>query len=124
LIPADEAPGATELGVAEKIAVKAAADRDYRELVEQGCDWLDKQARQYGADRFASLSEPQRERVVTLAAEGTAGIGPLIFFNETRSDAFSHYYAHPRSWRPLGYAGPPQPMGFMDYADPPTRRPS
>lgn len=119
LIPPDESPGGGELGVAEKILAKAAKNSRYRRLIEAGSDWLDGEARKHGAERFADLSAAQREGVVTLAAAGKAGIQPLVFFHETRDDAFFHYYAHPRSWSALGYAGPPQPRGFMDYADAP-----
>lgn len=122
LIPADETPGATQLGVAEKIMAKAAENSEYRRLIEQGCDWLDGEVRKYGAGRFADLSAAQREQVVTLAAAGKGGIPALIFFHETRDDAFFYYYAHPRSWSALGYAGPPQPKGFMNYAEPPRRK--
>jgi hypothetical protein len=122
LIPADETPSATQLDVAEKIMAKAATDRGYERLIKQGCDWMDKQAKQYGAHNFSDLSEANREHVVSRAAEGEAGILPLMFFERTRADALFHYYGHPQSWRALGYAGPPQPGGFMNYAEAPTRQ--
>jgi hypothetical protein len=122
LIPADGTPGAVQLGVAEKIIAEAARDSSYRQRIDQGCGWLDQQAVKYGASHFAALSEAQREEVVDLAAGGQAGLMPLIFFDRTRDDAFFYYYAHPQSWPGLGYAGPPQPRGFMNYAEPPRRQ--
>lgn len=121
LIPADETPSAAQLGVAAKIMAKAATDRSYGRLIKQGCNWMDKQAKQYGAHHFSELSEANRKHVVSMAADGRAGILPLIFFDQTRKDAFFHYYGHPQSWRALGYAGPPQPGGFTNYAEAPSR---
>lgn len=122
LIPADESPSAIHLGVAEAMVAKAKSDTSYQRLLQQGCDWLDEQARQYGAAHFAALREAERERIVSLAAVGAAGLQPLIFFHRTREDAFVAYYARPESWAGVGYAGPPQPRGFMDYAQAPSRR--
>jgi hypothetical protein len=122
LIPADETPSATQLGVSEKILSRAATDSDYLRLIKRGCDWLDAQAKQSGAAHFAALSEDQRERVINLAAEGEGGPWIEMFFDQTLADAFSHYYADPRSWRALDYAGPPQPRGFADYTQAPVRK--
>ena len=45
---------------------------------------------------------------------------PRVFFERTRGDAFFHYYGHPESWRGITYyRGPPQPLGFLDYDQPP-----
>ncbi|MGH7960687.1 MAG: gluconate 2-dehydrogenase subunit 3 family protein [Candidatus Binatia bacterium] len=124
LIPADESPSATQLGVTAHLISRTEADSGYRQLLTNGCDALDAQARQYGVAHFAALSEPQREEVISLAAAGKAGLWAHMFFDRTQADAFSYYYAQPQSWHALEYAGPPQPRGFMDYAQPPTRRSS
>ena len=122
LIPADDTPSATQLGVSEKILSRAATDSDYLRLLKRGCDWLDTQAKESGAAHFAALSEDQRERLIHLAAEGEGGPWVEMFFDQTLADAFSHYYADPRSWRSLDYPGPPQPRGFLDYTQAPTRK--
>lgn len=122
LIPPDGTPGAVQLGVAEKIMARAARDREFQWLIQEGLNWLDQEAQRQGADHFVALSNTQRERVVALATGEMMGPLPQIFFEETRAEAFFHYYAHPESWRGLGYAGPPQPLGFMDYASAPSRQ--
>lgn len=124
LIPADETPSATQLRITERLVAQAETDSGYQRLITKGCAWLDAQARQQGAAHFAALGEAQRERVINLAASGEAGLLAVMFFDRTRADAFSHYYAHPQSWRALDYAGPPQPQGFMNYTQAPSRRPS
>jgi hypothetical protein len=122
LIPADEFPSATQLGVGKHLVADTETDGGYRQLIEKGCEWLDAQAEQYGAARFAALSQAQREQVVSLAAAGKAGLLAHMFFDRMQADAFAHYYAHPQSWRALGYPGPPQPEGFMNYTQAPIRR--
>ena len=44
---------------------------------------------------------------------------PRVFFKAVQYYAFEIYYAHPETWVSLGYPGPPQPMGFPNYAEPP-----
>ena len=121
LIPEDETPSATQVGVVEKILAKSATQRPYKQLIQNGCAWLDAQAGQYDAAHFAALSEAQREAVVGLAADGQADLLPLRFFRQTQQDAFYYYYAHPHSWPGLGYPGPPQPRGFRDYTHAPRK---
>jgi len=122
LIPADETPSATQLGVTEKILSQAATDSDYLRLLNKACDWLEAQAQQSGAAHFAALSEDQREQVIHLAAAGEGGPLVEMFFDQTLAAAFSYYYADPRSWPALDYAGPPQPRGFMDYTQAPISK--
>jgi hypothetical protein len=122
LIPADETPSATQLGVAGKILTQALEDSQYRRLIKKGCGWLDHKARQHGADGFHSLGNREKEKVVAEAADADADSLPGIFFARLRSDAFFHYYAHPSSWKGLGYKGPPQPDGYPDYALAPEER--
>jgi hypothetical protein len=106
LIPSDETPGALKLGVAEKILNKASQDAQYRRLIRKGCAWLDRKARGRGGAGYSSLDEGNRE-VVMGELVGVAAVSvPGIFFEQMRSDALFHYYAHPASWRGLGYKGP------------------
>lgn len=124
LIPADETPSATQVGVTERLIAETETDSGYQRLITKGCEWLDAQARRQGTAHFAALNESQRERVISLAATGEGGLLAVMFFDRTRASAFSHYYAHPQSWRALDYAGPPQPRGFMNYTQAPSRRSS
>ena len=115
LIPADDAPGALQLDVVEKIQEKARGDSQYRRLVKQGCTWLENRAVKLYAVSFDSLGEKDRGDILTIALEGDAGSMQKVFFQQMRSDAFYYNYSHPGSWPQLGYNGPPQPGGFPDY---------
>ena len=62
------------------------------------------------------MSEIERGEIVTLAAGAALGSAARTFFQATLDDALFHAYADPRAWANLGYVGPPQPIGFMDFA--------
>lgn len=119
LLPEDSTPAATQLGVDKALIDKARANRKFAEFLTGGCAWLDKAARERGADDFAGLDQAAREAVVTTAEQSSARSFPGAFFRMIRHHAFRHYYAQPASWRGLGYAGPPQPRGFPDHAQAP-----
>jgi hypothetical protein len=121
LIPDDETgPGASLLGVDGEVLRKSTQNNGEYALLVAGLHWLDEQARSSEAAPFAELTEEGREGVVALAAGAEPGSLPRRFFERIRSDAFYFYYAHPRAWAAIGYDGPPQPEGFLDYAQPPT----
>lgn len=120
LLPADKfSPCAGELGVTARIVDKTNNNPGYLKLVRSGCRWLDQQARDRGAPNFATLDEPDREVIVRLAEQSAPESLPRMFFKQTHGDTFLFYYARPASWAMLGYPGPPQPLGFSDYTQPP-----
>jgi hypothetical protein len=123
LIPADESPAASQVGVTEQIISRSSEERKYLVLLKRGCSWLDKAAGRHGAPDFASLSEEKREQVLGTAQAEPEDSIPRGFFERMRHDAFFYYYAHPESWVGLGYSRPPQPLGYPDYASPPKGRP-
>ena len=122
LIPADETPSASQLGVDQWMLAKGRKDEGYQLALVVGTTWLDEQARERGARDFASLDLSARETVVARAAEADSESVENLFFEITRTDAFLHYYAQPESWRGItGYQGPPQPQGYTDYYLPPQK---
>ena len=122
LVPADETPSATILGVDKQILAKAATLPEYTHLIQQGCRWLDTQAFQYKMRDFPALQERARIAVVEQAAAARPRSLPRVFFEATRSDAFFYYYGHPESWPGLGFQGPPQPHGYLDYTQSPANK--
>ena len=119
LIPEDSTPSATQLGVDKALIDLARKRPQVARLIGLGCAWLDAQASERGAEGFAALDAAGREAVVALAEQSPARSLPRAFFELTQRQAFSHYYAQPAAWNGLGFAGPPQPMGFLDFAEPP-----
>jgi len=114
LIPHDETPSATELGVDRSILSLARKQAALLKLLDAGCRWLEDEARRRGAEHFAALPEPAREEIAR-AAKATPGRAlPRVFFDDTWALAISYYYARRDTWASLGYHGPPQPIGFPD----------
>jgi hypothetical protein len=122
LVPADETPGAVELGIPGLLLKTLQRAPQHQALVQQGCQWLDRQARQLGAVSFAGLNAGQREAVLQQLEKLPADTIELRFFHSTRFFVFKHYYGDPRIWSSLSYPGPPQPRGFMNYQQSPAKQ--
>jgi hypothetical protein len=123
LIPADDTPAASAFGIDRALLAMAARSDDYRRLLEDGVQWLDRAARASGARSFAVASEQRRVDIVRQAEGSATNTLPRRFFERVKADAMRVYYAEPAAWQLLGYTGPPQPHGFPDYEEPPARRP-
>ncbi len=119
LVPADETPGALDLGIHEVMAVRIAKDREYRYLVRVGNTWLNTQARAFSKDDFPACDVEERVRIVKNAEDSGPDSPAFVFFTRLRMDCFKLYYADPRTWPGLGFAGPPQPIGFPLHDQPP-----
>ena len=119
LLPADEfSPAASEVGVDVALIEQARGDSQLGRLIELGVGWLDRQASRQGVTAFHELAEDRQLLLASIAERQRPGSLPRVFIENMRHHAFGHYYADPRSWGGLGYAGPPQPRGFMDYQQP------
>ena len=120
LVPAEpDFPGALALGVAERIERAIQLEPAYAKLRAQALAWVDDRVRESGGTYFADLALEQRNQIVAMAAASAPGSAPRTFFQATLDDALFHTYADQRSWGGLGYAGPPQPLGFPDFATAP-----
>lgn len=120
LVPAEpNFPGALALGVAKRIAAAIARDPQYTKLTQEALRWIDTRAQASGSASFAELPDSRRQDIVAAAVTSPIGSVPRTFFQATLDDALLHTYADPRAWIGLGYAGPPQPVGFPDHAAPP-----
>jgi hypothetical protein len=123
LVPAEaDFPGAAALGVAERLQELIGEQPAYAALTRAAVEWLDERARAQGGNGFAALSEVDRQAIVSAAAARAPGSTPRTFFQATLDDALFHTYANESAWVNLGYAGPPQPIGFPDQQLPPGKR--
>jgi hypothetical protein len=122
LLPRDDlGPSATDLDVdSELLGALAAWPVARAKLYVQGLDWCDKQARTRFSRTFSLLDESDRDAILRLAANSPERSMPSRFLYQLRHDAFAVYYAHPDVVRHIHGAGPPQPAGYADYAEPPA----
>jgi hypothetical protein len=118
LFPGEGLPRASELKLHEYLVTHALEVENYVQLLSLGCYWLNAQSAPGG--NFVLIDEAMKVDLVTRMETSTAGSLERQFFERTLSDATKFYYAHPRTWRGLGFKGPPQPTGFPDYARAPS----
>lgn len=118
LLPGDGIPGASELDLHVYLVEHAMGVQNYLRLLSMGCYWLNAQS--LPGSNFTLLDEVARVRLISLMENAAPGSIERQFFERTLSDAMQLYYAHPQTWPALGFDGPPQPVGFPDYRQPPA----
>jgi len=116
LIPADEhGPGAGEVGVGRYLAGALARAGDATVARwREGLGALDALARAREGSGFAALSPEAQDRVLGLAADGSAEGTAAAFFEELRRRALEGMFCDPAwggnageaGWHLLGYPGP------------------
>ena len=119
LIPEDISPSASQLDVGPDLIRRANQESGFKRLLILGCTWLNEQAQKQGQQLFENLDEASRIAIVKTAEQSAERSLPRVFFKAVRHYAFGIYYSHPEAWISMGYTGPPQPVGFPDYAEPP-----
>ena len=146
IIPSDDNPGATEAGVVDYID-RSVADSDKRQgKYRKWLKWLDDLSQEeYGTDfltldlkkqidllrrideNVAVRSRPissfmeRVDRKIDKTWDSQFGIGKNSFFFRTiRRDVILAFYSSPISWKAIGYFGPPQPVGYLDFSQPPS----
>lgn len=117
LIPEDVTASASQLGIHIKIIKHAQSITNYTTLLEIGCQWIDQQASKNFGVLFYKLSDARKFQILVGMENLAKGSIPQLFFERVKSDSFSLYYADPKTWKSLGFSGPPQPMGFPNYMD-------
>lgn len=95
LLPEDNSPSATQLGVDLRL-VAMTRGRRKRRLLLKGCLWLDLQAGQRYGRKFHELDAAGREAIVASAATAAQDALQRTFFMVFRADAFGLYYLDSR----------------------------
>jgi len=148
IIPTDDDPGATEAGVVDYIDRLVAGSEKKQTIYAKGLKWIDEFSRKkYGSGKdFFSLTLKNQIDLLRLIDEALAmrsrkvssflqllnrkvdkiyddlfGVGKnSTFFKVIRRDTIDGYFSNPVSWKMVGYYGPPQPIGYLDFSDPPS----
>ena len=120
-IPDGDGPGAVQLGVPNNVHAWTGTHPKLTRLLAKTITWLDREAEKLDAKDFSSLNEGDRNALLTRLAQGVEGWEMQRYLLRLRAESMTHYYADRRGWAGLDYAGPPQPEGFMDYTQPPSR---
>ena len=129
IIPSDEGPGAREAGVVFKIDNIVSENKRLQALYNNGIEWFDFKAKNlFGKDNFVDLSQDEKIEILNVADQGKSLFvnsnmpivdrdnlaGVLFFYNLVRQ-TLDIFYSSEMGWRVVGYNGPPQWKGNLDY---------
>jgi Gluconate 2-dehydrogenase subunit 3 len=115
MFPGDGLPGATELGIHDRII----AMTSLQALMADGVVWLDRAAARQGAPNFLALDEAGKQAAIEEAFK-SSDTDAREFVYTIRFHAGLAYYSEPVVEAAFPYTGPPQPEGFADFQNPPA----
>ena len=119
LIPDGDFPGARRTGVLERLVTECEATRQTRRALVEGAALVEAAARRRGAVSFAALGDAQRAAILADCAAAANESLPWFFFRTVRDRAMRLHYAHPLARKAAGLDHPPQPLGYVEYWQPP-----
>ena len=146
IIPSDDDPGATEANVVDYIDRSVADSEKKQGIYTKGLKWMDDLSQEeYGTD-FLTLDLKEQinllrrldesatmrrrpvsgfmgrvDRKIDSIWDNLFGIGKnSFFFKIIHKDVLFAFYSSPVSWKAIGYFGPPQPVGYLDFSQPPS----
>lgn len=148
IIPTDDDPGATEAGVVDYIDRIVVGSTKKQSIYKKGLKFIDSfSQKHYGSGEvFLKLNLKKQIDLLRLIHEADSmrnrkvssflqrldrkidkiwddlfGVGKNSqFFKVIRLDVCNGYFSNPVSWKVVGYFGPPQPIGYPDFSDPPS----
>jgi len=119
LLPENKMPGALTLGADQYILKKFENDKAYAKAITMGIVWLNYTAHKLNKTDFVALPETMQLKVISLSEQRAIATLPYLFYQTIRQDVFQYYYGHPEVLKHFYYARPPQPLGYMDFSEPP-----
>jgi gluconate 2-dehydrogenase gamma chain len=148
IIPTDDEPGATEAGVVDYIDTLLAGSEKKQAVYDNGLKWIDKfSQKKYGSGKdFLNLSIGAQIGLLRLIDETYnmrhRSVSSLLqrvdrkidkiwddlfgagensrFFKIIHKDVLEGFFSNPVSWKAVGFFGPPQPVGYLNFPDPPS----
>ncbi len=130
LIPTDQDPGAREAEVVFELDRIVARSEKLKDVYTKGIDWLDYMARRmFGQDSFLDVEQYGQLKILDIAESGTLGLLDKVFlflryrklgtgkrfFSQIKRQSFEIFYTSEIGWKMVGYQGPPQWSGYLDY---------
>ncbi|HLE25526.1 MAG TPA: gluconate 2-dehydrogenase subunit 3 family protein [Thermodesulfobacteriota bacterium] len=130
IIPSDNSPGAREAGVVFVIDNSMSENNRLQTLYLQGIEWLDLMSKMLsGENSFLDLNQDEMIEILNIADQKKSllykeaniprvdrdkNIGSLFFDNLVRQ-TFNIFYTSDLGWKVVGYHGPPQWAGNLNY---------
>jgi len=112
-------PGATGSGIHERVLKIISERNDPGRIFDHGMDYIERQSLNiYGKSFYMLDEEGRRSIIMKLITDSHPKSPQVFFFTKYREIVIVSYYTSKKVWKGLGYNGPPQPKGFMDYYRP------
>ncbi len=130
IIPTDADPGAREAGVVYELDRNVASSDELKELYEEGTEWLDYMAMKTSdKESFLDLSHNEKINILRLADSARFSYIYKIYlfiryrvsrtvrkyFYTIKNQTIEAFYTSKIGWKVVGYQGPPQWSGYLDY---------
>jgi hypothetical protein len=130
IIPTDNDPGAREAGAVFELDRIVSGSDKLKQLYIEGIEWLDYMAKKISnKESFIDLSHDEKIKILQIADSGRL---PYIhkvylfikyrntriartFFSIIKEQTFESFYTSEIGWKVVGYQGPPQWSGHLDY---------
>ena len=131
IIPSDNSPGAREAGIVFAIDNSISENKRLQTLYQKGIEWLDLKARELaGRDSYLDLNQDERIEILKIADQyrsslSRRAIAPAVdrenlignqFFKDVVRRTIDIFYTSDLGWKVVGYHGPPQWAGNLDYS--------
>ncbi len=117
IVPTDHDPGATEAGAIYYIDHQLALSGKRKALYKAGVAQLTRVATELHSAKFVDL-RPEQQDAILRGAQGSQHNGwPQSgeFFSALRQDAIDAFYGFGIGWKVVGYSGPSQPVGHVEF---------
>ncbi len=108
-------PGSQQINIGSKMMKSLTYDKGAASFFDAGIWNLEALSRARYKESFYKLTN--KDDINTLLNHIERG--NRVFYNNFRNLVFKIYYTDPVVWKRLSYNGPPQPNGFLNYAEPP-----
>ncbi len=130
IIPTDEDPGAREVGMVFKLDHIIARSRNLKKQYVKGIEWLDYMAEKTSdKESFLDLTQDEKIKVLKIADSARASLTHKVylliryrdtiparkFFRMIKRQTFEVFYTSEMGLKVVGYEGPPQWAGHIDY---------
>lgn len=129
IIPTDDDPGAKEAGVIFKLDQVVANSDKLQKLYTKGIEWLNYMSQKVSNKAsFIDLSRSEKIKILKIADSSNPShlykVSPSInvntriarrFFYTIKRQTFEIFYTNEVGWQVVGYQGPPQWKGYLDY---------
>ncbi len=108
-------PGSTKIGIQKHIMGIVSKDHGLASFLDAGLWNIEALARHKYKKPFYELTKTEDKNAIIKHIS----YRNRSFFKNFKTIVVKFYYTQPDVWKQISYTGPPQPVGYMNYTEPP-----